>query len=615
VFATFLSGSSVASEPNIDALSKRLRNGNHGVAVDVCDTQTGVALQRGEGAQIFHCPNSDYKLCLWGRVDTLNDLRIQLSLPTNVAMSEVLMIAWHTFGNQFAKKLTGPFAICIFNFKTQHMVLVRDALGMRPLYFALQGGRAMAANAIPVFFKFPDCTFTKNIYWVQRFLLRGSLANGANDCPYDGIEMVPPGHLIDINGGTETTRESFVQWYDNPPKSKQLDPKYITRHRELLDEAVARGVYDTGPVAVENSGGLDSTTILGILGKNHTNPLFTISTIHAALEPKFIELSNKQAGVKKAFFGKSSDFNFWEITPQDIDTIGYPTEQGFEVEYSLLRQLREASQSDVLFSGFGGDQVVTNNGTAHMISLIKNRQFKELWHVQRGGFITKTLRFLKRIASSYAPNRKQRFYAQVMKSALDNSILLLDEATKSSLALEMHHMYTATDGHTGLNNSIINHHLIDLHVQNRFAAHTLVADSFGLRLEWPLWDHALIQNYLSTPNIEKLGRGGKFRFLHRRAVRDVVPEIILETNTKDMGYPKASIQEQDVERIKYSKIFVQLYKTLHPDLRAIVDLEKFKKQHNTHIQRAGNIFDLADDIFTDTVFNLYVLDAWFNRDI
>jgi asparagine synthase (glutamine-hydrolysing) len=613
VFATFLSGSSVASEPNIDALSERLRNGNHGVAVDVCNSQTGFALQRGQGAQIFHCPNSEYHLCLWGRVDTINDLRLELSLPSTVAIEEVLMIAWQTFGNNFAKKLTGPFAICIFNFKTHHMILVRDALGMRPLYFALRNGRSMAANAIPVFFEFPDCTFPKNIYWVQRFLLRGSLANRADDSPYDGIHMVPPGHIINIEEGKETTRENYVEWYDNPPESNELDPKYITRHRDLLDKAIARGVYDARPVAIENSGGLDSTTILGILGKNHPNPLFTISTIHAALEPEFIELSNKQAGVKRAFFSKSSDFNFWEITPQDIDIIGYPTEQGFEVEYSLLQQLREASQADVLFSGFGGDQVVTNHGTAHMISLIKNRQFKELWHVQRGGFITKNLRFLKRIASIFLPDRQQRFYSRAMKTALDNCILTLDEASKSSLALELYSMYTAGDNHTGLNNSIINHHLKDLHVQNRFAAHTLVADSFGLRLEWPLWDHALIQNYLSTPNIEKLGRGGKFRFLHRRAVRDVVPEIILETNTKDMGYPKDSIQKQDAERAKYSKVFDQLYKTLHPDLRAIVDLEKFKKQHSMHIQRAGNPFDLADDIFTDTVFNLYILDVWFKR--
>jgi asparagine synthase (glutamine-hydrolysing) len=600
---------------DIPALSERLRNGNHEVAVDVCETQSGTALQRGAGSQIFHCPNSDYHLCIWGRVDTINDLRIDLCLPTTMATAEVLMTAWHTYGNAFAQKLMGPFAICIFNFQTQHMVLVRDALGMRPLYFALQNGYAITANAIPVFFKFPECSFPINIYWVQRFLLLGSLTNSAADCAYDGIEMVPPGHVIDIKDGKETDRQKFVEWYDNPPEANTLDRKHVTRHRELLDRAIARGVYGTKPIAVENSGGLDSTTILGILGKNHTNPLFTISTIHAALEPKFIELSNKQAGVNEAIFAKADDFNFWKITPQDIDIIGYPTTQGFEVEYNMLQQLRDTSQADVLFSGFGGDQVVTNQGTAHMASLIKNRQFIKLWHVQRGNFITKTLRFLKRIALIFQPSRQQRYYTRAMDTALENCILKLDTATRSALSKDIYRHYTAGDNHSGLNASIINHHLNDLAVQNRFTAHTLIADTFGLRIEWPLWDHAIIQNYLSTPNIEKLGRGGRFRFLHRRAVRDVVPEVILETNTKDMGYAVTTIEEHNADRKKYSKVFIQLYKTLHPDLCAMVDLEKFAEQHHKLIQRSGNSFDLTDHIFTDTVFNLYILDYWFKHEM
>ncbi|NRD90386.1 hypothetical protein C8024_14330 [Sphingopyxis sp. BSNA05] len=51
-----------------------------------------------------------------------------------------------------------------------------------------------------------------------------------------------------------------------------------------------------------------------------------------------------------------------------------------------------------------------------------------------------------------------------------------------------------------------------------------MAASYGIDYRWPLWDKRLVQQYLSTPIIERAGPGGIGRYLHRRAITGTVPD-------------------------------------------------------------------------------------------
>jgi len=105
-----------------------------------------------------------------------------------------------------------------------------------------------------------------------------------------------------------------------------------------------------------------------------------------------------------------------------------------------------------------------------------------------------------------------------------------------------------------------------------------MAAAYGVEYRWPLWDVRLVQQYLSTPSIEKVGPKGIGCYLHRRAISSLVPKAVAWKLSNDMGY-SAAIQKKQTHNLPLMvKRAKALEADLHTDLIALVDRNRLRAQ-------------------------------------
>jgi asparagine synthase (glutamine-hydrolysing) len=128
------------------------------------------------------------------------------------------------------------------------------------------------------------------------------------------------------------------------------------------------------------------------------------------------------------------------------------------------------------------------------------------------------------------------------------------------------------------NDFILRYHLSRMQLTARLENCTVMAATYGVDYQWPLWDQRLVQQYLSTPSIEKVGPKGMGRYLHRRAIDGVVPKRVAWKPSKDMGYASLHQQMNDTRVIGIAQSAERLASPLHPALETLIDTEKFRQQ-------------------------------------
>jgi len=161
-----------------------------------------------------------------------------------------------------------------------------------------------------------------------------------------------------------------------------------------------------------------------------------------------------------------------------------------------------------------------------------------------------------------------------------------------------------------INNFIINFLADAPFVATRHENCTLMAEAYDVDYRWPLWDVRLVQQYLSTPSIEKVGPGGIGRYLHRRAIDEVVPKRVAWKPTKDMGYQKALRQTFLIDTGRDSaEIAKKEFNHLHPALDELIDREKMTHQISKAISNESKDTEFIFS-FSKTVQLLSWLNHW-----
>lgn len=193
-----------------------------------------------------------------GRLDNRDELLH--GLPLDSPDSALVLAAYQTFGESFPEKLAGDFAVAVWDRGRQRLLLARDPLGMRPLYYCRTGDTLLFASEIKAVLAHPRVSARPNDETVADFVLRFPGEDNRGTTFFQDIYTIPPAHLAVI-----TSRRLVVRRYWNFDTIRQIRLKSFDEYREafrhLLDQAVARRLRSAYPVAVSVSGGLDSSAV------------------------------------------------------------------------------------------------------------------------------------------------------------------------------------------------------------------------------------------------------------------------------------------------------------------------------------------------------------------
>jgi len=232
------------------------------------------------GKQPIHNEGQDVFVVFNGEVYNFIELREALVAKGHVfythSDTEVIVHAYEEYGLDFVQQLNGQFAIALWDKNRQKLMLVRDRIGIHPLFYTIQNNQLIFASEVkammPCLAQAPglnpsalDQMFT---FW----------APISPNTIFDGIFEVSPGHVLIAENGDINTKQywdfAYPQEGQYPATSEEEQAEQL---HDLLVDAVTIRLRSDVPVGAYLSGGLDSSIIAAVIHKHGKVPLRTFS--------------------------------------------------------------------------------------------------------------------------------------------------------------------------------------------------------------------------------------------------------------------------------------------------------------------------------------------------
>jgi asparagine synthase (glutamine-hydrolysing) len=200
-----------------------------------------------------------------GRLDDRGDLVGRLrdsKLSTASTDVELVAAAYHAFGASFLDHLTGEFALAIFDPAQRFLLLARDAVGTRPLYYHATPARVLFASEAKAIFVDAHARPEADEAVIADLVLNAlvSAAHESRTCFRD-IHAVTPAHLVLISASEIRIRRYWDFSPELPCRHRSVE-EYADDLGARFTKAVQRRAGGSLPVAVSVSGGLDSSAVV-----------------------------------------------------------------------------------------------------------------------------------------------------------------------------------------------------------------------------------------------------------------------------------------------------------------------------------------------------------------
>ncbi len=266
------------------------------------------------GAQPFVSVDGRYALVYNGELYNDAELRRELSAPPHgvsfrtTCDTETVMAALACWGVEGLTRLRGMFALGFYDTLEKRLLLARDALGIKPLYFWIAEGSEplvlFASEPTPIL-AHPDVPVRPDLISVSAYLttIRTVLSNRTM---FEGVRTLRPGEALDIDlSGAELQLSLFRHWRGAPSGSfaGSFDLA-VDRVRETLHASVAAHMRSDVPTCALLSGGLDSSAIVSAVAAGRASNQWSHRTYCS--------------GAKSA---ENSDFEFARIVAQRFNTV------------------------------------------------------------------------------------------------------------------------------------------------------------------------------------------------------------------------------------------------------------------------------------------------------
>ncbi len=230
----------------------------------------------GFGHQMFHTTpeslhekqplaNESGTLCLTfdGRVDNREELADAITAKgvhlRDDTDAELVLRAYECWGEDSPSRILGDFAYAIWDSRSRRLFCARDIVGLRPFYYYTDARVFLFGSELRQFFEYKELSTKPN-----EGMIAEHLADEITNCEqtiWDGIMRLPPAHVLVVEPG----RAPRVTRYWDIDYSRKIryatDEEYADHFLDIFEEAVECRLRSLGPVGLEISGGLDSSSV------------------------------------------------------------------------------------------------------------------------------------------------------------------------------------------------------------------------------------------------------------------------------------------------------------------------------------------------------------------
>ena len=203
--------------------------------------------------------------------------------------SEVIANGWHAWGPRLFRRLRGMFALALWDRRSRRLILARDRIGKKPLYYAPPGSAPGNANGqafvfgseIKALLAWPGMARIPNLAAIDQYLTLQYVP--APDTAFEGVHRLPPAHYLVVGADAEGSwlEPELVRYWELPePRTMGARPNPAELQRELvahLEEAVHLRMIADVPLGAFLSGGVDSSAVVAMMARAGAGRVKTFS--------------------------------------------------------------------------------------------------------------------------------------------------------------------------------------------------------------------------------------------------------------------------------------------------------------------------------------------------
>ena len=270
--------------------------------------------------------------------------------------TEVVLRAYGKWGVDAFRRMRGMFAVAIWDEAKHELVLARDPLGVKPLYYHLTNNQLLFASELRALLASGLVPRRLNTAGLKSFLSNGSVASPLTIV--ENIKQLSPGHCLHVRadpaGKIELRETEFI--VANSDSIEHGRDEAVARLRSELEESVRLHLVSDVPLGVFLSGGMDSSTLVALMSRMNERPK-TFSIVFD--ETAFTEAPFSRS-VAERFNTDHSEIRLTEdrlieILPDAIAAIDQPTMDGINT-FVVSSAVKDAGIT-VALSGLGGDEL------------------------------------------------------------------------------------------------------------------------------------------------------------------------------------------------------------------------------------------------------------------
>ncbi|NOT22631.1 MAG: asparagine synthase (glutamine-hydrolyzing) [Nitrospiraceae bacterium] len=462
--------------------------------------------------------------------------------------TETILHLYEEEGALGVAKLRGMFAYAIWDSVKGKLLLARDRLGIKPLYYILkEDGSLYFASEIKALLEGEAVSPELNFSALGEFA--ANRYTSGDQTLFKGIQRLPPGHVLEWEDG-KATLTSYWGLDFNKPAPLLTERQYVSGFLDLFRECVRTHLMADVPLGVFLSGGIDSSAIAAVMSQFVKGPIKTFSVAFAEREANELEYAKV---VAEAFHTDHHEIvvspqQFFDALPtlvyQEDEPIAHPS----SIPLFFLSRLA-AQHVKVVLTGEGSDELLAgyNKYRVTVYNMMLGKQYDRFVPAPIRGLIERTIqdrgaapgiwRALSRTFLALPPDLRRLYFDNfaVYPAAMHTDLFsdTTREQIQDSDPYRIAMRYSKQPGADTLLDQLL---AVDLksYLHELLMKQDQMSMAASIESRVPFLDHKLVEFATRLPIDMKL-RGATTKYVLRKAMADVLPERIL--NRKKMGFP------------------------------------------------------------------------------
>jgi asparagine synthase (glutamine-hydrolysing) len=504
------------------------------------------------GAQPMSNARGDLHLVFNGEIYNFRLLKKQLesqgqNFRTN-SDTEVILACYERFGDSFVDHLNGMFALALWDDRNKRLILARDRIGKKPLYYHATDDGVVFASELKALLRGPSMPRDIDEVSVDEYFSFGYIPEPHTI--YRNIKKLPAATMMIVDGNSAKMSKYWSLPLVVPVARDEAD--YAEEVLSVLEDSVRIRMISDVPLGVFLSGGIDSSAVTGLMAKNSAQPVKTFSIRGGDAE--FDELPYARAVARM----HGTEHHEFDLPAEKLESVLPGLVNHFDEPFGDSSMLPTYYVSHlarqhvtVALSGEGGDELFAGYDWQRKYDWIR-RRWAQIPKWLRAGLLARIL------PSSIEPRiRSNRVESMIYRASIANRLSLDEDA------IAYRNLVTAYSGH--MKSLVFSRDFFDR--CRAQPSRDPIADAFlssgglsplsaalrsdfsvylpgdlltkvdrmsmanSLEVRCPLLDYRLAELATRIPDSMKV-KGGLSKYILRKAVGSVLPIEVMERRTK-----------------------------------------------------------------------------------